>query len=395
MGKLVKHESRIDRLSGLPDSVLSHILSFLPTKYAVRTSILSTRWRYLSTSVTTLDFDNYPGPSDNFMNFVDRVLFFHDATSIERFRLRLRCGELKIVDYIYRICGWISFALRRRVKELDLDMFIGDDLDMSIGDRSGNLPPSLFTNKTPVKLVLQFPYSDFVMTVPTKVSLPSLKTLRLDSVDFVDDDSIRRLFSGCLVLEELVILYDMWQNLSEINISNPSLKRLTIFSGDPDDFDHHLNFVIDAPSLVDFKLSDSIAESYLLVNLHSLIKAHMEYPFYRADFNIASNLLKGISNVQSLCVTPDFLKPFTLCDKPIPVFHNLVRMEIYNGPYHFGEEIELKKFLESSPNLETLIFVGGAFESLTLYPFKRYLLVSCLTLSLNSLLGGISCMCYL
>jgi hypothetical protein len=47
-----------DRISKLPDAVLNHILSFLPTKHVVATGILSTRWRYLWTSVPNLDFKN-------------------------------------------------------------------------------------------------------------------------------------------------------------------------------------------------------------------------------------------------------------------------------------------------------------------------------------------------
>ncbi|XVF86322.1 hypothetical protein PTKIN_Ptkin18bG0030100 [Pterospermum kingtungense] len=70
------------------------------------------------------------------------------------------------------------------------------------------------------------------------------------------------------------------------------------------------DIVIDAASLVDLKFYDILAESYLLVNLYSLVNAHLEYLLYREDFNpeTATNLLKGISNVQSLYVTPDFLR---------------------------------------------------------------------------------------
>ncbi|XVF39303.1 hypothetical protein PTKIN_Ptkin01aG0023900 [Pterospermum kingtungense] len=338
-------ESCIDRLSCLPDSVLSHILSFLPTRYAIRTSILSTRWRYLYTSVTTLDFYDHHDSSDSFMNSVDRVLFFHDMTCLERFRLR--CGGVK--TSAYRICGWISFALRRCVQELDLEMNIGDPRDI--------LPASLFMNKTLVKLALHV--SNFVMTIPTKVCFPSLKTLHLEYVDFVDEDSIRRLFSGCLVLEEFVMLLNELHNMNVINISNPSLKRLTIKYDGEYGVDNHLNIVIDAPSLVDFKLYDIRAESYSLVKLHSLVNAHLENLFFLVNSNlaeIATNLLKGISNVQALYITPDILRLFTLFNKPQSLFHNLVLLEIGDGECMYWDEIDLTAFLASSPILETLIF---------------------------------------
>ncbi|KAF5757153.1 putative F-box domain, leucine-rich repeat domain superfamily, F-box-like domain superfamily [Helianthus annuus] len=48
-----------DRLSMFPEEITLHILSLMPTKYAVRTSILSKRWRYRWMFVTNLDFDDY------------------------------------------------------------------------------------------------------------------------------------------------------------------------------------------------------------------------------------------------------------------------------------------------------------------------------------------------
>ncbi|KAH0986500.1 hypothetical protein GBA52_013677 [Prunus armeniaca] len=44
-----------DRISGLPDEILCHILSFLPTVQAVRTTILSHRWNHVWASVPNID----------------------------------------------------------------------------------------------------------------------------------------------------------------------------------------------------------------------------------------------------------------------------------------------------------------------------------------------------
>ncbi|KAH7856556.1 hypothetical protein Vadar_002767 [Vaccinium darrowii] len=57
--KVIKAE---DRISNLSKNLISHILSLLPTKYAVRTGILSTKWKWMWTSISNLDFDDETNP---------------------------------------------------------------------------------------------------------------------------------------------------------------------------------------------------------------------------------------------------------------------------------------------------------------------------------------------
>lgn len=57
-------EESKNRISHLPNRVICHILSFLPTKYVVVTWVLSTKWTNLWALVPNLDFD------DELINFV-------------------------------------------------------------------------------------------------------------------------------------------------------------------------------------------------------------------------------------------------------------------------------------------------------------------------------------
>lgn len=82
-------------ISKLHDSILHYILSFHSTKDAVRTSILSTKWRYLWTGVSNFDFNDssnwkiYDETSELgtcLLKLVDRVLL-HDVAQIQKLRL--------------------------------------------------------------------------------------------------------------------------------------------------------------------------------------------------------------------------------------------------------------------------------------------------------------------
>ncbi|CAN1138707.1 F-box/LRR-repeat protein At3g26922 [Linum perenne] len=74
----------IDRLSNFPDSVLYHILSFLDTKQAVQTSLLSKPWKHLWKHVPALmfDYESFGWHYDRFSTFVDMVLSLRCPTDV-------------------------------------------------------------------------------------------------------------------------------------------------------------------------------------------------------------------------------------------------------------------------------------------------------------------------
>ncbi|XP_058728501.1 putative F-box/FBD/LRR-repeat protein At5g22610 isoform X1 [Vicia villosa] len=82
-----------DRISDLPDSILSSILSILPTKHAATTSILSKRWKPLWLSIPTLDIDDETFKDFNsFIQFVFSIIFsLRDNTlTVPSFRFKCR-----------------------------------------------------------------------------------------------------------------------------------------------------------------------------------------------------------------------------------------------------------------------------------------------------------------
>lgn len=303
----------LDRISKLPDSVLSHILSFLPTKYAVGTSILSTRWQYLWASVPNLDFDdsliseNWSELDEDredelklsFMNFVDRVLLLSDVTRLQKFHLIRSCD-----DNFDLVNTWICTAIKRNVVEIYLDYCIEDDV---------KLPHMLFTSKTLAVLIL----SDGIMIdTPSSVWLPSLKTLHLLSVKYKNDDVAHNLLSGCPVLEELYIDRSGLDDREILNVLVPTLKLLTIhclhniLEGEDESDEPRHKLVIDAPKLKKLDLADSFSDDFLVMDLSSLLEANIHVghtsrrPIQSGRYGgRILKLLSGIANVKSLSVS--------------------------------------------------------------------------------------------
>ncbi|PIA31352.1 hypothetical protein AQUCO_05000021v1 [Aquilegia coerulea] len=79
-------EKSCDRFGELPSNILDSIMSLLPLKYAIRTSILSKRWRNIWKSsfsyATHLDFTKdfaKTQTQEQYVSTVDRYLQLHES----------------------------------------------------------------------------------------------------------------------------------------------------------------------------------------------------------------------------------------------------------------------------------------------------------------------------
>nr|CAB3484587.1 unnamed protein product [Digitaria exilis] len=107
-----------DRLSSLPDALLHAIMSFLPARLAVQTCVLSRRWEDLWCSMPCISIDQQEfdmaasgnmndlenaRESSRFEEFVNSLLMFHKAPSLEMFRFYVtRPYKFEVVSRWFR-----------------------------------------------------------------------------------------------------------------------------------------------------------------------------------------------------------------------------------------------------------------------------------------------------
>lgn len=110
-------EVKLDSISNLPNDIVEKILAHLPIKEAVRTSILSTEWRYVPAMLQNLKFDEQCVSTQEhttFANIVDQVLLLHIG-NIYEFQLSHR-DFLATAD----IDRWLLHLSKSSVKCLKL-----------------------------------------------------------------------------------------------------------------------------------------------------------------------------------------------------------------------------------------------------------------------------------
>ncbi|XP_019102076.1 PREDICTED: putative F-box/LRR-repeat protein At3g42770 [Camelina sativa] len=290
----------------LSNDLLVQILSLLPTKQAVSTSVLSKRWRALFAFTHNFGFDTYIfcHPRNNkqykyetsedmrkrFNDFVDRTLALQlqGGNNINKFSLKL-CKYYKVEQG--DVGRWICYALEHGVS--DLHLHIRHAWMFSI-------PSKVFTSTTLVKLSLEIPLSDFP-NVPD-ASLPALKVLFLHSIWFKDDQLSNLLLPACPVLEDLTIRYPHYT--PNYVISSKTIKKLSVsFSRrNGDSVSRIISF--DTPNVVDFYYYDYLGNESPQCRFNSLAKATLDFRLLKDDKQPnVRDLISGIRNVKTLHLT--------------------------------------------------------------------------------------------
>jgi hypothetical protein len=147
-----------DRISNLPDCVLTRILSFLPTKTSVQTSILSSRWQHLWQHLSVLYFkdnshyyyyhDRHPERFKIFALLVNSVFtLLRNPRGIRK--ITLECAySLLLYDQFrrYSVDTWVRSVIGPHLEELNLTLY-------AHYQGSGfKLPQTLFTSNNLVSL---------------------------------------------------------------------------------------------------------------------------------------------------------------------------------------------------------------------------------------------------
>ncbi|CAI9755942.1 unnamed protein product [Fraxinus pennsylvanica] len=189
--KKMRETSDSDHLSCLPDSILSHILSFLDTKSAIRTSVLSKRYALVWTLLSNLDFKYSGIDIPGFTSYVNHVLDRREHSIVTRFRLSLH----KNVDSSF-VEKCIEYAAEHKVQ----------DLRVRVCTKPKSVVlPGLLLNMSCLRILRLNNGTCWSIELPKSLALPNLKVLRLKNFAFSDSNYNGEIFMGCPNLETLVL----------------------------------------------------------------------------------------------------------------------------------------------------------------------------------------------
>ncbi|XP_074266004.1 F-box/LRR-repeat protein At3g26922-like [Silene latifolia] len=247
----------LDRLSTLPEPIIVEILSLVPTKTAVSTSVLSTRWRSLWTQITCihLDYNHFPQHSSDFYTVVNNLLLTQLTSPVLRtFYLHAPFAQHQHFE------SWLCHLSARNVEIIDIDVEVPSSRSDPTPGPPFKIPLCNFQTQSLVCLNFRHCRLEYDLPVDPDavVSLPNLKKLGL-SLNASQCVFVSRLLKSCPLLEDLSLsaaerrhgrfTFEDADTGAQFGISSEILKRLELILSLM-----KVKVLIDTPNLESFSL---------------------------------------------------------------------------------------------------------------------------------------------
>ncbi|XP_003588676.2 F-box/FBD/LRR-repeat protein At1g13570 isoform X1 [Medicago truncatula] len=337
-----------DRISYLLGDVIDKILSHLPIREAVRTSVLSNKWRYKWATIPNLVFDKqcvsatskcselFLDMEGKLMEIIDQVLLLYSGP-INKFQIS-RCGVNLISETA--LDRWIFHLTKRSIKELVLQ----------ISERKlYKIPWCLFSCQSLHHLTL---YYCLLKPPSTIEGLKNLKSLDLDHVS-MSQYAFENLISSCPLLENLTLTE--LDGFTQINIHAPNLKVLDI-CGKFEDISFDNTFQLD----------------YVFVDLSLYLNSESNQSRLHGSPSNLLNFFAHLHHIHGLVINGYFLKYLAAGAVPVKLptpCINLTYLWFSINFYDFKEISTALCVFRSSPNLKELnIFAKHEKKTIVLAP---------------------------
>ncbi|KAL2504140.1 F-box/fbd/LRR-repeat protein [Abeliophyllum distichum] len=328
----------VDKISNLPGHIIDKILSSLPLRDAVRTSVLSSKWRFKWVTLPHLVFENQSVListqdqtliKNKLLSIIDHVLLLHTGP-IHKFKLSHR--DLQGVSDVDR---WILFLSRGSVKEFILEIWKGHRY---------KLPSSLYSFQKLIHLEL---FNCLLKPPYIFNGFKSLKSLDLQHIT-MDQDAFEDMVSNC-----------------------PLLERLTLMN-----FDGFTRLKIHAPNLLFFDVGGVFEEVGFQDTINLAIVSIGLYANPGSDWNLAFgstgnliNLFANLPRIQRLEVQNFFLKYLAAGGVPVKLPTPCIDLTFLSIRVNFNdleENLAALCLLRSSPNLQELELLARSDEHATM-----------------------------
>ncbi|CAI9279264.1 unnamed protein product [Lactuca saligna] len=266
-----------DRISRLHDDLIHHIYSFMDTRYAVQTSLLSRRWRETWKSYPFLNFKIerpiHHKTGIKFPNFIHRFFSNRDhKAEITTIDFQSNSIKLSILKET------IIYAMSHRTQKVDIE-FLSNKLT-----RHGGLDISLFRSQFLQDLHLSIDF-ELLKSPSLTWDLPCLSSLNLEGVTFTlnplspTDNKCKSidLFSRFPNLKTLVLIGCRLSNIDTFIITSNSLHNLSLI-----DLNHNSEFILSTPNLSSFTYYGMARFSLSANDLDLLQTVNFHTIYYRA-----------------------------------------------------------------------------------------------------------------